>query len=467
MSSSFLLQRASVARKALGDLARARATVVLIRGTLFTLAIGAHPAHGLDLKESYDAALARDPTLASAVAAHTGGIEVLEQAKAKLGTTVGATATAAALQTHLEGFPPANGSTTQGAITLDQPLYHPADSVVVNQAQAQVSKLDAQLTGAQQDLVLRVAQAYFNTLLAQDLLEATHREQESIAKQLAQAHRSYEVGTVPITDVSDAKARYDLTTATELQTRSDMEIARHALEQLTGLQAESLAGVALGVALHPPEPDDMQYWVNAAVTRSPIVLQAIATADSQQKEIDHTRAARYPTVDLFASLTKENYSQSGLDAVGTAGRTAEIGVLISIPIWDGGARNSAIRQAVAGADQAHDDLQVSKDVVAQAARQYYTGVMSALAQARALQQAVESGKVSLEGSIRGQQVGTRTAVDVLNARQLLYQSQRQLAAARYAAIVDLLQLKAIAGELTPHDLEGLTSAANSSALSPE
>jgi outer membrane protein len=418
----------------------------------------------MDLKDYYDAALARDPILASAVAAHTGGIETLQQAQARLGTTVQASASAGYLDTHLTGLAPTTGTTTQGALSLDKPLYHPADSVVVDQAQSQISKLDAQLAGAQQDLVLRVAQAYFSTLLAQDLLEATHREQESIAKQLAQAHRSYEIGTVPITDVSDAKARYDLSVAIEVQTRNDMENARHALEQLTGLQAESLAGVAVAAALHPPQPDDIQYWITAAQTHSPVVLQAIATLDSQEKEIDHSRAGRYPTVDLVANLSKQNFSQSGLNVLGTGGRQAEIGVMVSLPLWDAGLRSSGIRQAIAGADQARNDLQASKDVASQTARQFYTGVMSALAQVRALELAAESGRVSLEGSIRGQQVGTRTAVDVLNARQLLYQTQRQLAAARYSAILDLLQLKAVAGELTARDLQGLTSSDISSSL---
>jgi outer membrane protein len=422
--------------------------------------------YALDLKESYEAARARDPILASAIAAHTGGIETLAQAQAHLGAVVQASASAAYLDTHLTGLAPASGATTQGALTLDKPLYHRADSIGVDEAQSQIAKLDAQLANAQQDLVLRVAQAYFNTLLAQDLLEATHREQESIAKQLEQAHRAYQIGTVPITDVSDAKARYDISAALEVQNRNDMDVARRALEQLTGMQAESLAGISVPAALHPPQPDDMAYWVSAAQASNYQVVQALANVDSQEKEVDRSRAGRYPTVDLVASVSKQNYSQTGLNVLGTGGKQAEIGIMVSVPIWDGGLRSSTIRQSVAGAEGARDDLQASRDAAAQSARLYYTGVSSAIAQARALEQAVASARISLEGSVRGQQVGTRTAVDVLNARQQYFQIQRQLAAARYTAILEYLQLKAVAGMLSPRDLEGLTSAASSSALSP-
>jgi outer membrane protein len=210
----------------------------------------------------------------------------------------------------------------------------------------------------------------------------------------------------------------------------------------------------------------MSYWVSAAEASNYQVVQAAANLDSQEKEVDHTRAGRYPTVDLVASVSKQNFSQSGLNVLGTGGKQAEIGILLSVPIWDGGLRSSTIRQSIAGADQAREDLQATRESAAQSARLYYTGVTSAIAQARALEQAVASARISLEGSIRGQQVGTRTAVDVLNARQQYFQIQRQLAAARYTAILETLQLKANAGTLSPKDLEGLTSAGSSSALSP-
>ncbi len=439
---------------------------VAISGVLsLLLCCATPPLQAMDLVEIYQAALVRDPILASAIAVHTGGVEQLEQAQAKLGTTIQATATAGLLQSHLEGFPQSNGSTTQGSISLNKPIYHPADSVVVDQAKFQISRLDAQLSGARQDLVLRVAQAYFNMLLAQDLLRVTRLEHESIGKQLAQAQRSYEIGTVPITDVTDARARLDLSAAIEVQNLNDLEVARHALEQLSGMKVDSLAGLSLTAAMHPPQPEDIEYWVADAQMHSPLVMQASASLASQEKEIDHARAGRYPTVDLVASVSKQNYSQSGLDSTGTAGRSAEVGVVLSVPLWDGGLRSSTIRQAVAGADQAQNDLQASRDLAAQSARQFYTGVMTSIAQTHAFEQAVESGRVSLEGSLRGQQVGTRTAVDVLNARQQLFQTERQLAASRYAAALNMLQLKAVAGELTPRDLEGLTSAAITSGLS--
>lgn len=433
---------------------------------VLALLCGCASAQAVDLMECYLAARSHDSIIASAQAAHAGGIEVLQQAKAQLGPTVQATASAGLLQTHLLGYPLTNGATAQGALMLTQPLYHRGDSIVVDQAQNQIARLDAQLSGASQDLVLRVAQAYFATLLAQDLLEATQREQESIAKQLAQAKRSYEVGTVAITDVTDAQARFDIGTSTEAQNRGDLEVARRALEQLTGLHAESLAAVDVHASLHAPEPKDMAYWIGAAQSSNPSVLQATAAWEAQQKEIRHAKAAGYPNLDLVASVSKQDYSQTDLNVLGTGGKNMELGVQVSWTLWDGGLRNSRVRQANAGADQAQDDLQTSRNVASQTARQAYIGVNSALTQVEALERAAASGRVSLEASLRGNEVGTRTAVDVLNARQLLFQTLRQLAAARYTAILDLLQLKSTIGNLSAADLEGLTSAKAAPGLFP-
>jgi len=428
-----------------------------MRTAVIALACSAMPAGAVDLVESYLAAQKHDPIVASAEASHTGGIEVLRQAQAQLGPGIKATGSAGYLQTHLLGFAPSTGTTLQGALSLDQPVFHHADAIAVDQAQSTVLRLDSILAGAQEDLILRVAQAYFNVLLAQDLLEATLREESSIGEQLARAKRSYEVGTVPITDVTDAQARYDVSAAGESQNRSDLELAKRAYEIITGLVPEPLAGVSVAATLRPPQPNNLQYWIAEAQSHSPAVVQAMATYDVQQREIDHSRAARYPTVDLVASLSKETFSHKDLNVQGTGGKTAEIGVLVSLTVWDGGMINSHVRQALAGADQAHDDLQSSRDAAVQAARQYYLGTNSAVDQVRALEKAAVSGRVSLEGSLRGQEVGTRTAIDVLNARTALFQTLRQLAAERYTVLLDTLQLKAATGNLTAHDLESLTS----------
>jgi outer membrane protein len=422
------------------------------------------PAQALDLVQSYLAARDHDSILASARAAHEGSAEILRQARAQLGPTLAGNASAGLLQTHLLGFPPSSGATEQGALTLDQPLFHRADWAALDEGHSQVRRADAQLAQAEQDLVLRVAQAYLSVLLAQDLLTATQREKESIALQLAQAKRSYEVGTVTITDVTDAQARYDVILATEVQSQGDLEVARRALELLTGLTVDSLAGISVGAASRLPEPNDLQYWIRSAQERSPVVEQAAATFDAQQQEVDRARAAWYPTLDLVGSVSKQNFSHSDLNVQGTGGKTAEIGLQISYTFFDSGSRGSKVRQAVAVAEQSRSDLQTSRNAATQGTRQAFIGVSSAVAQVQALTRAASSGRISLEGALRGKEAGTRTAVDVLNARQLWFQTLRQLATARYSAILDMLQLKAAAGGLSARDLDGLTSASAGSAL---
>jgi outer membrane protein len=428
------------------------------RAALALAAFAAVPSYGIDLVDSYLAAKNHDAIIASAQAAHTSGVEVLQQAQAKLGATLQATGSASLLQTHLLGYPPATGYTSQGLLSLDQPLFRRTDSIAADQAQSQVTRLDSVLYGAEQDLVLRVAQTYLNALLAQDLLEATILEKKSISEQLERARRSFEVGTAPVTDVTDTQSRYDISIANEARDRGNLEIAQRAFEVLMGIPPESLAGVVIERTVRPPEPADLNYWLSAARDRNPGVVQATATLDVQQKQIDRTRAAWYPTIDLVASASKQTFSEANLNVLGTGGKVAEIGVQVSWTLWDSGMRSSELRQATAGADQAAEDLRTSKNVAVEGARQNYIGVTSAITEVGALEQAAVAGRISLEGAIRGLEAGTRTAIDVLNARQLLFQTLRNLANARYSEVLQMLQLKSMVGTLTVHDLEGITSA---------
>jgi outer membrane protein len=422
------------------------------------------PARAIDLVDSYLAAQTHDPILAAAQAAHTAGVEAVPQAQAKLLATVQATGTIAWLDTHLTGLPPTTGYTTQGLVSLNQPLFNRPNWVAVDQAHSQVVRLDSVLVGAEQDLVVRVAHAYFDTLLAQDLLEATLQEKESIGEQLARAKRAFEVGTEPITDVTDAQARYDLAVAQEARDRGGLEISQRAFEILTGAKAEMLAGVVPGAWQKNPEPNDIQFWVSAAQTRNPGVVQSAATLDVKQRDIDRTRGMWWPTVDLVANYSKQDFSRADLNVLGTGGKQAEIGIQVGFTIYDGGLRSSLIRQARASADEASDNLQSTRNMAVQLARQSFVSGTSSLAEVHALEQAVESGRVSLQGAIRGFEAGTRTAVDVLNARQLLFQALRQLAAAHYNVLLYRLQLKSATGDLSARDLDGMTSASAPSSL---
>lgn len=328
--------------------------------------------------------------------------------------------------------------------------------MLLDQAQARLPGLDAQLAAARQDLALRVVQAYLSALLAQDTLASTRSQRETLEAQLHQAQRTFDIGTGTLTDLSDAQARYDLIIATELQNAVNLTLAMQALSVLPGVTPVSLEPVNVEAPLSALEGKDLQSWVAAADRQSYPVLEAQATAQGQHLEIDHARTAWKPTVDLTLNLSQQHFSQSDLNLTDTGGRTAEIGVQLTVPIWEAGLRDSKLRQAVAQAEQADQELQVSRRAANLAIRQAFTTLGSSAAQVTALKQAVHSSQVSVDASTRGKEIGSRTLVDVLNARQQLFQANNLLVGARYGSVLALFQLKAAAGTLDEADLQALS-----------
>lgn len=410
-------------------------------------------ATSLDLVQAFDLARGRDATLASAEAAHRAGVEVLPAAKAALGPSVSATASAGMLNARVTGSPTESGTSEAGSLSATLPIYHRGDWIAVDAAKARLPGVEAQYVQAQQDLIVRVAQAYLAALLAQDTLESTHKQQEAVNAQLAQARRMQSLGAGTVTDVADAQARVDLMTATELQARNGLLIAMQILEGLTGIRGlDHLAPVAGFTHAVPSSAGGMEDWANHAVQQNPGVLEAEANAQAQRLEVDRARAAWWPTLDLTASLINQHFSQTGLDITGQGGRSAELGVSLNWQIWEAGLRDSNLRLAQAQLDQANASLLLSRGQASLQARQAYTGLQTTVAQVAAYEQAVRSSQISLDASTHGAQVGTRTTVDVLNASQQLFLARNQLATSRYAALLGWLQLKAVTAELTPDDL---------------
>ncbi len=341
-------------------------------------------------------------------------------------------------------------------INASQPLYRPQDRVFNEQAAIQVTQAERQVARAGQDLMVRVAQAYFDVLLAQYELTTVEAQKAATAEQLAQAKRNFEVGTATITDTYDAQARYDLTVANELRARNDIEVRIRSLQQLVGRMPSALARLTGTPMLNPPQPNDMEKWVEAAYATSPEIAAARAGLDIATKEVERNRLGHHPTVDAVAGL---NYNRDGAsnfgESVSQTTNAASIGVQVAIPLYQGGAISSRVREAIANRTRAEQDLENTRRTVAQATRQAFLAVNTGLSEISALQQAVASNKLSVEASKLGQEVGVRTQVDVLNAQDLLYQAERNLARAYYVAILSQLRLKASVGRLTEADLENV------------
>jgi len=342
-------------------------------------------------------------------------------------------------------------------VSIPQPIYRQQNFAAYEQGKTQVVLADAQLASAGQDLILRVAQAYFDVLLARDSVAFAESQKTAIGQQLEQAKRNFEVGNATITDTHEAQARYDLVTAQEIAARNDLEVRNRALEQLIGRAAPGLALLGKRFTLQPPDPTSMESWVEQARSLSLQVRIALENLNFSTLDVRRNRGAHHPTLDAYATVTESSSGSGTQGGAGTETSSKVVGLQLAIPLYQGGAITSRVREAVANEDKARQDLENARRSAELAARQGYLGVTSGIAQVRALEAALVSNQSSLDSTRLGQEVGVRTQVDVLNAQQQLFSARRDLAQARYNYILSLLRLKAAAGQLSEADLERVNS----------
>jgi outer membrane protein len=338
------------------------------------------------------------------------------------------------------------------SLSVTQPLYRRENTIVYEQAFTQVEQADAQLALAAQDLILRVAQAYFDVLLAQDSVAFAEAQKVAIGQQLEQAKRNFEVGTATITDTHEAQARYDLTTAQEIAARNELELRRRALEQIIARAAPPLAPLGPQFVLKTPEPARMEPWVELALNGNLQVRVSQSSLVFATQEIARNRAAHLPTLDAFATAAENGSGAASIGGFASDVRSATVGVQLAVPLYQGGLISSRVREAIALEDRARQDLETARRAAEFSARQAFLGVTSGTAQVRALEAALTSTESQLSSTRLGQEVGVRTQVDVLNAQQLLFSARRDLAQSKYNYILSLLRLEAAIGELTEHDL---------------
>lgn len=411
------------------------------------LACGAHAAN---LSEVYRDARAYDAQYASARAARTAGQEKTAQGRAGLLPNISLSGNVR--YTDLESTlanADSKFDSNGGALTAVQPLYRKENWVRYAQGKNQTRIADLQFALAEQDLILRTAQAYFDVLQSQDNLDFVVAQKNAIGEQLAAAKRNFEVGTATITDTHEAQARYDLAAAQEIAEQNTLNIRLRALEKLIGKPAAALDPLREHVQFRS-ETDDIETWATrAGETNLQAEVQRIAKEVADQ-EIERTRAGHLPTVDAVASYTVNNDQSFGSFSVDT--RIANIGLELNLPVYLGGLTSSQVREAVANREKARQDLETALRDARLAAREAWYNVNSGAARVRALEQALTSSRAQLESTKLGMQVGVRTSVDVLDAEQQVASARRDLAAARYAYLLAGLALKAAIGDLKPDAL---------------
>ncbi|MES2260441.1 MAG: TolC family outer membrane protein [Pseudomonadota bacterium] len=413
-------------------------------------------AQAADLIQVYQQALANDATYASARAALAAGQERITQGRSLLLPVIGLSGSSTKTDGDFTMSDPSNPFATpsgsrdnnrnQYALQLSQPLFRWANWQQYQQSKLTQASAEATFAQNQQDLILRVSQAYFDVLTAQDNLTSTQAQKSATTEQLASAKRNFEVGTQTITDTHEAQAAYDLVVAQEFAAINDLEVKRTALQQIIGQSPGALAPLRTGVTIAAPQPAAIEPWVASAEQQNYAVVGAELNVEIAKRDIQRNRAGHYPTVDLVASKGRDSITGSGVTKAGA------IGVQWNVPLFNGFAVTSKVRESIALEDKARNDLEATRRAAAQSARQAYLGMNSGLAQVRALEAAEVSSKSALDSNKLGYQVGVRINIDVLNAQRQLYSTQRDLSRARYDTIMNGLRLKSAAGSLKEADL---------------
>jgi outer membrane protein len=342
----------------------------------------------------------------------------------------------------------ANGYT----LTLSQPIFRRQNFIQYSQADYLVQQSEAAFAAAGQDLVLRVAQSYFDVLAAQDTLTLVRAQRAAIAEQLAQAKQNFEVGTATITDTHEAQARYDLINAQEIAAQSDLDIKQRTLVQLTGKSYATLEPLREKLGITAPKPDELPHWIEIGENQSYAVLAQQAQVELQALEVKRNRAGHYPTLDFVATYGTVDQTGAVIAPISGQINTGTVGLQLSMPLYAGGGIQSRTREAQALYDKARADLDNTRRRQALAVQQSFLGVISGFNQVRALEQAQTSSESALASNKLGYEVGVRVNIDVLNAQQQLYSTRRDLANARYNTILNQLRLKAAVGNLAEEDV---------------
>jgi outer membrane protein len=413
------------------------------------------------LQEVYDMARGYDATYRAARAQYDANLAKAEQGKAALRPQVGLNASAThsdrsvSPQTPISNF---NFSTQTAGLSASQPLYRPANLASFRQSQKSLELAQAVLSQAEQDLIVRVSQAYFDVLTAQDSLSFVQAQKAAVSEQLASAKRNFEVGTATITDTREAQARFDLASAQEIAADNDLRVKRLALELLVGKSGLKPLRLKAGAALSFSDHQGVEQWIAQAEQVHPALQQARTNLDIAKLETEKASAGHKPTVDFTLGYnSQKNIGGTNIAQFTGSNRInlATAGVTMNLPLYAGNATENRIRETLALEEKARLDLEGAQRQVAQATRTAFLGLQSGLGQVKAYEAAEVSSQSALDANKLGYQVGVRINIDVLNSQSQLFQTKRDLAKARYDVMVGQLKLRQAAGVLKAEDLQSI------------
>jgi len=428
-------------------------TLRLLPLTVAISAVLALPVHAQSLLELFQSARTFDAGYQSARAQAQATLAKGEQARAGLLPTVGLAAGVNRINIGSDqaAFEKSYGNQNV-ALNASQPLWRPANRATAEQGQKQTELAQVQLQAAEQDLIVRVSQAYFDVLAAQENVQFVRAQKAAVTEQLASAKRNFEVGTATITDTREAQARFDLVLAQEIAAENDLRVKSLALDQLTGKAGATPRPTVTPLGLPALLPNDVQAWVSQAEASHPSVRQAQLGLEVAQLETRKAQAGHGPTLDLNGSYSVTQNNGSSSTSLDYRTNVASVGLSLNLPLFAGYAIQNRVKETLALEDKSRSDLEAARRGVAQATRAAFFGVQSGMGQVKALEAAEASSQSAVDANKLGYQVGVRINIDVLNAQSQLFDTKAKLAKARYDVLVGGLKLRQAGGTLAESDL---------------
>ncbi len=409
-----------------------------------------------DLLSVYKLAEKNDPTYLQEEASHRATLEARPQAMSQLLPSVDISANTTRFDQDISSasaFGSAgevNFNSRGYSLNISQPIFRRDRFIALDQANSEIKQAEAELIEAQQDLMVRISERYFDVLSAMDNFDFAQAEVKSLSRQLEQANQRFEVGLSAITDVQEAQAGYDLAVAQEILALNTIDNAQEAMRELTGDYVTDFATLGVNMSLVRPDPEAIESWTTLSLEQNLGMVAARYAAETARNEIKHQSAGHYPTLDLVGS---HGYDSNGGRFGSTKTHASAIGLELNIPIYSGGLVSSQTREAHENYNIAMHSLEQARRSAQRLTRESYLGVISGISQVKALKQAVVSSETALQATEAGFEVGTRTAVDVVASQRTTSEARRNHSQAKYNYILDTLRLKQAAGTLSTDDLE--------------
>lgn len=423
-----------------------------------SLALSTQQAHAENLLQVYQQAKGYDAQFKALESDYLATLERKPQALAALKPQVAISGSATQTRQRTDYDASTTVSEATGdvfganySLSLSKSLYNKTLDAQVDQADSIIAQASAGLEAERENLIIRVSEAYFNFLLAQDNLEFARTEKAAISRQLEQTRAYFEAGRSAITDVKEAESRFDLAVAQELNAVNQLDLTREQLRVLTGGFYQTLNAPAANMALTMPQPGDIEQWVNTAKANNKQLIAAKHAIKTAQTQIDAQRATKKPVVDLVARQTGST-TENDVNPLDPQTYGASIGLEVSMPLYTGGAISSRIREAQHNLRQAQQTYEFQNRTTEQQARNAFLTVESSISQAKANQRALASAETAAEATQAGFEVGTRTAVDVLTALRNVFSARRDYASSRYTYLLNTLRLRQAAGTLSDKDI---------------